>query len=449
MKLLYLDVEWSNSYNKSICQIGAILEDFNTGEKLLPSLDLYINPEDDFDFECTKIHGIDDNKVANCKNFKDVWKDISKYFIKSIIVGHNVSSADLDAIVKNLRRYDLDIPEFWFIDTFCLAKEFMKYDYNGKFGLQDLCNYFNIDNGLHHDAFDDTQATAKLLRALIDSYPITLDEHVKKYTIKELKKFSKRMSKTECRREINQLYGVVKGIQMDNVINDKEITYLLKWKETFSEFKNDESIVNIIEVLNRILADNILTLDESNDLKECIKKYVKTEKANELTMGLQYLKGIIYGIKADEVINLIEVKNLQQWLEKNEKLSGNWPYDKIVSLVNQVLSDNIITENEKNKLNELFDKTFDPLEDSVKEIVEFSGNSFCLTGDFNHGSKKEVENYIVSKGGAINKDIVEATKYLVMGGKGSKKYSNGNYGNKIVKAKRKRITILKEEEIYK
>lgn len=45
-KVLYLDIEWANSKNKSICQIGLVSEDFETEEPIFPELNLYINPED-------------------------------------------------------------------------------------------------------------------------------------------------------------------------------------------------------------------------------------------------------------------------------------------------------------------------------------------------------------------------------------------------------------------
>ena len=45
-KMLYLDVEWANSRNKSICQIGIISEDFETEDPVYPEENLYVNPED-------------------------------------------------------------------------------------------------------------------------------------------------------------------------------------------------------------------------------------------------------------------------------------------------------------------------------------------------------------------------------------------------------------------
>ena len=48
-KITYFDVEYANSKNKSICQIGIMCENYGNGDPVYPELDIYINPEDGFD----------------------------------------------------------------------------------------------------------------------------------------------------------------------------------------------------------------------------------------------------------------------------------------------------------------------------------------------------------------------------------------------------------------
>lgn len=45
-KVTYFYVEYANSKNRSICQIGLICEDYGTGELLYPQRNIFINPED-------------------------------------------------------------------------------------------------------------------------------------------------------------------------------------------------------------------------------------------------------------------------------------------------------------------------------------------------------------------------------------------------------------------
>ena len=124
-KVTYFDVEYANSKNKSICQIGLMCEHYENGEPFYPERDIYINPEDGFDNNCIRIHGITASKVASAPVFPVVWKDIEKYFTHTVVVGHNVASADLDALIKTLNRYNLDIPEIYYICTYELAKEYV------------------------------------------------------------------------------------------------------------------------------------------------------------------------------------------------------------------------------------------------------------------------------------------------------------------------------------
>ena len=57
-KVTYFDVEYANSKNKSICQIGLMCEHYENGEPFYPERDIYINPEDGFHNNCIRIHGI-------------------------------------------------------------------------------------------------------------------------------------------------------------------------------------------------------------------------------------------------------------------------------------------------------------------------------------------------------------------------------------------------------
>jgi DNA polymerase-3 subunit epsilon len=91
--------------------MGIVCEDYKTSDPFYPEMDIYINPDDNFDSFCVKVHGITKEQVASEPTFPEVWGNIEKYFIKSVIIGHNVAGADLDALVKNLHRYNIDVPK--------------------------------------------------------------------------------------------------------------------------------------------------------------------------------------------------------------------------------------------------------------------------------------------------------------------------------------------------
>lgn len=446
-KLLYLDVEWANPKNKSICQIGLVSEDFDTEEPILPELNLYVNPEDEFDDNCISVHHITKDKTAKCKNFKNIWNDIEPYFTNSIIVGHNVSGSDLNAIVKNLTRYEIDIPELYYIDTYDLSRKLIdSYEVNN-YSLSSLCEYFDIDIDNEHDAFDDACACSDLLKKLVEVYELDLNNYVQHYNITNVDEFIPYVSSVEFRRQINTLYGVLCGMQMDQKIDDKETQFIINWRKNHSHYESYDSVKHIIRVIDLILEDNIITIEEINLLKEIIAEFIQNTKSSRETLATQQLQGLISGIQSDAIIDDQEIYELQKWIYKNNFLMGHYPYDLLFNAIENILEDGIITDDEKITLKNVFDEINNPLKELNNSLIEFKGHSFCLSGNFSYGSKDKVKQYIVSKGGSVDKGIKKSTNYLVIGESGSNRYSNGTYGTKVKKAKDYNITIIKESQL--
>ena len=109
-----------------------------------------------------------------------------------------------------------------------------------------------------------------------------------------------------------------------------------------------------------------------------------------------------------------------------------------------------------------YDYSFDIVEKKKPKVstinVAVTGSALngavcCLTGDFNFGSKKDVENYIVSLGGSCSSSVTAKTNKLIIGAKGSDNYSFGSYGKKYLAAKARQdagadMEILTEEEFF-
>ena len=95
-----------------------------------------------------------------------------------------------------------------------------------------------------------------------------------------------------------------------------------------------------------------------------------------------------------------------------------------------------------------------PAKEKPVSPTSLSGYVCCLTGDFNFGSKEDVEHYIVARGGVCKSSMTKAVNMLIIGGLGSDRYSFGSYGRKYVEAKERQdkgenMTILTEEEFFK
>ena len=170
------------------------------------------------------------------------------------------------------------------------------------------------------------------------------------------------------------------------------------------------------------------------------------------TKDLQKLKRIIEGIMEDKKITFNEMEALEKWLDYNTHLIGNYPFDKIYTVVKNILDDGVISKGEHDDLVKIFNELIDPINEMKSDsTICFTDKMFCLTGTFNSGSKEEIEKKIIDKGGICSKTINSKVNYLIVGGAGSDDWKFGNYGSKVQKAmelkeKGKNIEIIGEND---
>ena len=145
---------------------------------------------------------------------------------------------------------------------------------------------------------------------------------------------------------MSELLGILQSINYDKVINDLEITSLKKWIDINSD-NNDPRFQEIIIKLNKIIEDNLITEKEKNNIIKITEQYY--EFGNNL-IGINELVGIIEGIISDDEINDAEINKLNEWLYSNIQLFGNFFYDKIASVVKEVISVGVLNEQGKQQL---------------------------------------------------------------------------------------------------
>jgi len=180
--------------------------------------------------------------------------------------------------------------------------------------------------------------------------------------------------------------------------------------------------------------------------------------ANEMKRSMGALVGIAQGILCDHKLTDDEVRFLDDWLTENEAIAAEWPGDVLHRRVRGVLSDGVITEEERahlvQTLQQLIGGTLDDLAtathvttlafDDVSR-VEFDGAVFCLTGDFVFAPRAQCAEAITQRGGKVSDSITKKLRYLVVGGLGSPEWKHGSFGTKLEKAvryKRDGVPIL-------
>ncbi len=446
--ILYFDVEFANMQNKSICQIGILGEAYPSCEPLFPEKDILINPEDGFHPACIKINGITPEMVANCPNFKDVWNDIKDYFTDSVIVGHNVASSDLSALAKSCARYNIELPQLYYIDTLEIVRNVAPNTPDNKYTLEALCKYFNIDLDNHHDAFGDACATADLFKLLTDKYNIDLNSYIKLFVPKNAKDYVTYVSDNRLKYSMYEFYGLIEGFSLDHKVQDEEIEYIKDWRNKNSQYSSMPEFKDVFYTLDKILDDGIITIDELNELKICVRRYCNTVKCSLTTNSINELRGILKGIITDNKILTLEGGNLLNWLYKNNYLDGREPYNTVLSLFEKHMDDGVITKDESEHLICEIDKVLNPIENLSKKLLSIPKKHICLSGNFKHGSKEDIKELIEQKGGIVDKNITKRTDILVVGGLECDKFAYGSYGTKFQKAREIGIDILIEDNFF-
>jgi NAD-dependent DNA ligase len=158
------------------------------------------------------------------------------------------------------------------------------------------------------------------------------------------------------------------------------------------------------------------------------------------------LSGLSHGLLADGKITQDEAEYLQKWFAANEAALSNPLFKGLISRLDEMLSDQILSNDESKELfetlesfvggsfelGELLKSTNLPLTDPKPEI-EFESKSFCFTGTFLFGKRKECEGAVIERGGAIS-TLRKDLNYLVIGIYATESWAHSSFGRKIEKA---------------
>ena len=433
-----VDIENPNARGNSICSIGIIIVKDN---KIIDKKYSLINPEDRFDINNSKITGLTYADVKDAPTFKEYWKSIEDLFKNNIIVGHNITY-DLSVISKALERYDIDAPVF---NYYCTLKLSRKYINTNSYSLNSLCDLLKINLDNHHNSLEDALSSQEIFEYLNKRNDIGNSEK-----FEFINKVSESMD-SKLETNINTLYGIIKGINYDGIIDDKEIEKLRLWLEDNRLYKQYSLFDRIINKLEEILEDNVITEYERIELEKLVTSINESKMYSESTLALQILNGILDGIVCNQKVNQKEIENLNIWLRQNDYLKDVYPYDKVLLEVNKVLEDGILTEEESNYIFDTFNEIVNP-DFNDDENIDFNGKTFCLTGEFKCATKQEISKKLQELGGTEKTGVSSKLDYLIVGGVGSDAWKFGKIGGKQAKAqelneKGANIKIIDEDSL--
>ena len=161
--------------------------------------------------------------------------------------------------------------------------------------------------------------------------------------------------KRKCTREdrrlqnINEFIGIIKGINLDGVINDKEVLYLQFWLDKNRNLAYDKKQMNLIKMVDSVLKDHIIDASEKEFMINFCEEYLK--EAGDNSSCIYELNGIIEGIVCDGEVNEAEVLHLKEWMDAyGESIRDHKPSEELCKVIDDILKDGIVTEEEQAEL---------------------------------------------------------------------------------------------------
>jgi len=155
MDFCTIDFETANRNRASACQVGIALY---SGGLVVSKWKSLINPESDFEWRNTKIHGISLKDVLDSPTFPQIVVKIKE--ITSIYPVFHKSNFDREVYVRSLERYGIELNELNWFDATDIAKSTWVglVDYS----LTGICDHLSYTYGAH-DALEDALALGHIV----------------------------------------------------------------------------------------------------------------------------------------------------------------------------------------------------------------------------------------------------------------------------------------------
>lgn len=184
----------------------------------------------------------------------------------------------------------------------------------------------------------------------------------------------------------------------------------------------------------------------SDDNQELGKKVAMDVRRQ--VKALNTLMGMVSGVVCDDHLHDNEIIFLSTWITENKDVATEYPGSVIYRKVREVLSDGVITAEERDHLlKELkilsgndFINTGSALPEHIATLFDddphviIPGNTFVLTGDFLYGTRESCHRVIQARGGIVGASATKKTNYVVVGSRASPDWITQHFGRKLLRA---------------
>lgn len=265
---------------------------------------------------------------------------------------------------------------------------------------------------------------------------------------------------TEIQRSMETFRGIIEGIIANEQVNADELGALESWASNHRTIAQVYPVSEALSLSDQILADGFVSPEESREFCDWATLMLRQlgQSGDETAAAVSELHGYLNGIAADEIVDRRELESLQRWLNRYDSRLQLYPFAEAAELVNDILADGVVTAEERDRFlrfayqfaerptesQEPGDSIYylpwmqndSPIVDSIDTLFDaegvdrVAGRSFCLTGQAESGTRKELEARISDNGGTIS-SVTKSLDYLVIGAKSSPAWRYATYGRKI------------------
>ena len=169
---------------------------------------------------------------------------------------------------------------------------------------------------------------------------------------------------------------------------------------------------------------------------------------NRVSRGNSELMGMVRAILFDGVVQPDEILGILRFMEQNPALIESYPGHQLYNRARQIVADGIISPEECVDFAETLYAVIGeepatgsdvllatrlPI-DSPPPPLEFNERSFCFTGKFAYGTRKQCEDAVSVRGGVALKSVTMSLDYLVIGIMSSRDWVESTHGTKVMQA---------------
>lgn len=150
-------------------------------------------------------------------------------------------------------------------------------------------------------------------------------------------------------QNVNELISILKGINIECVINDKEVVRLQTWVDKNRNLAYDPHQAEIIKLVDSVLEDHVIDEDERKTLLEYADEFLK--EMGDDTGKIYELNRIIEGIVCEGEVNEAEVFRLKKWMDEySDSIRRHKPSVDLCKAIDDILEDGVVTEEEQQQI---------------------------------------------------------------------------------------------------